>query len=309
MQHFSNKDDNRGDGNIITYSLRETFMIKFLIRFFVLVSVAIWLSCSGQGTINVGNPDTSGGVSIKIGQLTSDGKSTITIPEEVFGGASQIEISTFSIQVNGETIQSQMPASNSYNTSSKVVIFTLQGLKNGDTLIFLIFRSGSQLSSYSGLVSTTEETEAALEESITTSVQGIFKVDETEDTCGGGSDRDALCLQVTEEGDFMAFDLDDDNTEVITDLDGNTFTYTLQDTIVNYPGDEFTDGSNLNCTLTYSNDGQKVTGQCQATYEGVTSTCNLSYIKVGDDPFGHGTVEGPPYVYGCDNPDGFTDAR
>ncbi|MBX7149536.1 hypothetical protein K1X76_10700 [bacterium] len=283
------------------------------IKCFLVILVLFLSACSGKGTINVGNPDGSSVPSIKIGKLNSTtGRSAIVMPVEIFGGESELDQSALNIDINQDRAVEVLDLQQYYDANGKTVEFTLANLAHGDQLTFHVLKNGAEVAVYEGEVSVSSDSQATLQGGAAANVKGVFVVDEANDTCttdgnpatddfglADATDRDDLCLEVDDTGNFSFLDLDDDHTEVITEMSGSSFKIRYQDYI--------NAGINFLCSLTYSADGKSVTGQCKYVDGSTTHTCNLAYTKVGDDPQGTVMIDGLPH--NCDNPDSFSDVR
>lgn len=127
-------------------------MKKYASLFFILLFI---MGCGGQGTTSVGNSSVGAGTSvIKIGQLNNNGTSRIEMPLEVFGSSvDDLEGASFDIQINGETVLSNLNPEIYYLSASEVIAFILTALEDGDVLVFIIHNSFGAVVIYNGTVS------------------------------------------------------------------------------------------------------------------------------------------------------------
>lgn len=98
-------------------------------------------------------------------------------------------------------------------------------------------------------------------------VSGSYAVNEAEDTCSHGSDRDEFCVAI-EDGVINHFAINDDFVVVIHELSDSTLDIT------------FTEG--VDCDLIFNDDGSEVEGDCAAT-DGSGDSCHLAYVRLATD--------------------------
>lgn len=133
--------------------------------FFTLLIIFTFNSCSDSTDTIEGTTEPVDQVdAITMGQITSENKSTITIPLIIFGDSEDdVEGATFDVGINGGTSLSDQDASSFYSSASQAVKFVLSNLSDGDVMEFTLTLSDSSTKTYSGTISSSADTTATQE--------------------------------------------------------------------------------------------------------------------------------------------------
>lgn len=135
------------------------------IKILTLILALSFGACSDETSTITGTTEPVDQVNaITMGQITSENKSTITIPLIVFGDSEDdITGATFDVGINGGVSLSDQSASSYYSSATLAVRFILSNLSDGDAMEFTLTLSDSSTKTYSGTISASGDSTASLE--------------------------------------------------------------------------------------------------------------------------------------------------